>query len=118
MIDLESLNNPFDPNSLMERVDSDREMFKHLLNLFKTNYPAHREAIYQALKENQFKNLQLESHSIWGELVILGHQPAIDLVLYLEQTGREKTSIPADTWIENLDKSVKPILLFIQTLLQ
>ena len=94
---------PFDREELMERVDNDVELLRHVLQLFFRDYPGLVEEMRQAIAAGEAPKLQEPAHTLKGMLGNLSAHAAVRTTLQLETLGREWKPEQAPKILERLE---------------
>jgi len=90
-------DSPFDLAALLEQVDNDRELLRDLVAIFKEDFPRHLQALREAAKNGDMKNLSVVSHTLKGMLASMAAHRAATAAARLEQLARaaESAGVPA-----------------------
>jgi HPt (histidine-containing phosphotransfer) domain-containing protein len=74
---------------LLNRVDDDRELLVEIFGIFKTSYPGHLQRISEAIKSQDARRVETESHALKGMLLNLSAVRAASAAITLESMARE-----------------------------
>ena len=102
----------FDPTFMLEQAGQDQDLFNHLLELFIKSYPIHFARLKEAVKRKSADQIFRAAHYLVGEFISIGHPPAVEAAMELEQIGISGKLDEASHWVERLDQSVKAIFDF------
>jgi HPt (histidine-containing phosphotransfer) domain-containing protein len=80
---------PFDRDELMARVESDPELLRTLVGVFKADRPLRMGEIEEALQAEDAEALATAAHTMKGALSVFGVEPARSLAEQLEERGRQ-----------------------------
>jgi PAS domain S-box-containing protein len=106
---------PFDPTSLLENVEHDEELFKHVLSLFKTSHPVAILTIKSALEQGNAEALYQSAHHLKGELLTLGHLSSAKMAGELEERARKGTLLDLNKLVEALETETQSIIDYINS---
>lgn len=81
-------NSLIDFAELLERVENDRELLRDLLLIFKEEFPQHHQALREAVKCVDAKQVASQAHTLKGMLSNLAAREAAEAASRLEQLGR------------------------------
>jgi two-component system, sensor histidine kinase and response regulator len=79
---------PFDREELLQRVESDRELLRTLVAVFKADRPHRMAEIENAVAAGEPAALSAAAHTIKGALGVFGAEPARSIAEELENLGR------------------------------
>jgi len=102
----EESNELFDREELLERVDNDMELLRHLFELFTRDYPTLLDEMQQAVDAGQAEDLQRAAHTLKGMLGNLSAHDIAKRALALENMGGEETLDGAGDILERLEGEV------------
>lgn len=77
-----------DVDELLDRVESDRELLRELLSIFKKEFPQRYQALREAVESLDAKSVVLEAHSLKGMLSNLAATQAAGAAAELERLAR------------------------------
>jgi HPt (histidine-containing phosphotransfer) domain-containing protein len=77
----------FNYGELLERVDNDRDLMRELLEIFKKDFPRHREALQAAVASGDLHRVQVVGHILRGMFANLAASRASTIAGHLEQIG-------------------------------
>jgi HPt (histidine-containing phosphotransfer) domain-containing protein len=83
-------NGMIDFTELLARVENDRELMRELLLIFKEEFPAHLQAVRDAVDSMDGERIAAEAHALKGMLSNLAASPAASAAARLEQLGRNR----------------------------
>lgn len=111
---MEKKNRPvFDLDKALEIVDQDKEFLKELMDIFKSDYPQKLAAIYQAIKEQDFKTMNETAHGLKGSAGNLFLSKVYELALQLEKKGKEKNIEGTKEIYQELEEEMEKFREFI-----
>ena len=114
---MEKKNRPvFDLDKALEIVDQDKEFLKELMDIFKSDYPQKSAAIYQAIKEKDFKTMNETAHGLKGAAGNLFLNKVYELALQLEKKGKENKIEGAKEIYQELEEEMEKFREFISQL--
>jgi CheY-like chemotaxis protein len=96
----------FDRDELMERVESDAELLRTLVGIFKADRENLMGAIEEAIATADAEALTVAAHTIKGALSVFGAEPARALAEELEHTSRAGKVDGASELLARLDDAV------------
>lgn len=76
-------------DELLNRVDDDCELLVEIFDIFKTDYPGHLQRLSEAIKSQDARKVETESHTLKGMLLNLSAVRAASAAIELESMGRE-----------------------------
>ena len=79
------LNQPFDRESLLERVEGDRELLREMVGLFLDDCPNRLANLHHALLRGDAAQVALVAHSIKGSVCNLSASAATEAAAKLEE---------------------------------
>jgi HPt (histidine-containing phosphotransfer) domain-containing protein len=103
----------FDLDKALDIVDQDKEFLKELMEIFNSDYPKKVSAIYQAIKEKDFKTLNVIAHGLKGAAGNLFLTKIYELALELEKRGEENKIEGAEEIYKELEKELEKFKEFI-----
>ena len=77
-----------DVDELLERVESDRELLRELLSIFKKEFPQRYQALREAVESLDTRSVVLEAHTLKGMLSNLAASQAAGAAAELERVAR------------------------------
>jgi HPt (histidine-containing phosphotransfer) domain-containing protein len=83
-------NGMIDFTELLARVENDRELMRELLLIFKEEFPAHLQAVRDAVDSMDGERIAAEAHALKGMLSNLAAGPAASAAARLEELGRNQ----------------------------
>jgi HPt (histidine-containing phosphotransfer) domain-containing protein len=78
----------FNLNTLLERVDNDRELLRELLEIFKEEFPRYREELRRAAALSDLPRLRTVGHALKGMFSNLAADRAAEQAANLERLGK------------------------------
>lgn len=103
----------FDLDKALDIVDQDKEFLKELMEIFNSDYPKKLSAIYQAIKEKDFKTLNEIAHGLKGAAGNLFLTKAYELSLELEKRGKENKIEGAEEIYKELEEELEQFKKFV-----
>lgn len=103
----------FDLDKALDIVDQDKEFLKELMEIFNSDYPKKLSAIYQAIKEKDFKTLNEIAHGLKGAAGNLFLTKVYELTLELEKRGKENKIEGAEEIYKELEKELEQFKKFV-----
>jgi signal transduction histidine kinase/CheY-like chemotaxis protein len=97
---------PFNRDALLARVESDLDLLRTLVSVFKADRPKRMEEIENALDAGDSMALSAAAHTIKGALSVFGAEPARSLAEDLENRGRTGQVDGVRDLVERLDEAV------------
>ena len=97
---------PFDRDALLARVESDVELLRTLVGVFKADRPHRMNEIEVALRAQDPAALSAGAHTIKGALSVFGVEPARSIAEELENMGRAGSLEGADELYARLEEAV------------
>jgi len=87
----------FSLNTLLDRVDQDRELLKELVEIFKHEFPRYRDDLRQAVAQSDLQRVGAIGHALKGMFANLAADRAAALAADLERMGKgtETAGLPA-----------------------
>jgi two-component system sensor histidine kinase/response regulator len=85
----DSPNSTIDLAELLARVENDRELMREVLMIFKEDFPRHLQALREAVKSLDSKNVARVAHALKGMLANVAATEAAAAAAQLERMGRE-----------------------------
>jgi two-component system sensor histidine kinase/response regulator len=79
-----------DVTELLARVEDDRDLIRDLLLIFREEFPAHLQAMRDAVNSMDAEKVAAEAHALKGMLSNLAANPAAAAAARLEQLGRNR----------------------------
>jgi len=111
---MEEKNKPsFDLDKALDIVDQDQEFLKELMEIFNSDYPQKLAAIYQAIKEKDFKTLNEIAHGLKGAAGNLFLTKIYELTLELEKKGKENKIEGAEEIYKELEEELEQFRKFV-----
>ena len=78
----------FSLNTLLNRVDQDRELLKELVEIFKHEFPRYRDELRQAVAQSDLQRVSTVGHALKGMFANLAADRAAALAANLERIGK------------------------------
>ena len=78
----------FSLNTLLNRVDQDRELLKELVEIFKHEFPRYRDELRQAVAQSDLQRVSTVGHALKGMFANLAADQAAALAANLERIGK------------------------------
>jgi HPt (histidine-containing phosphotransfer) domain-containing protein len=103
----------FDLDKALDIVDQDNEFLKELMEIFNSDYPQKLAAIYQAIKEKDFKTLNEIAHGLKGAAGNLFLTKIYELTLELEKKGKENKIEGAEEIYKELEEELEQFRKFV-----
>ena len=104
-------NDPaLDLAELLERVDNDRELLRDLLAIFKDDFPAHLQALREAVDCGDMKRVASLGHMLKGMLSNLAAARAAGAAAHLEQLGHAGETAGLKAALEVFESEVSELL--------
>ncbi len=103
----------FDLDKALEIVDQDKEFLKELMEIFNSDCPQKLAAIYQAIKEKDFKTLKEIAHGLKGAAGNLFLTKVYELALELEKRGKENTIEGTEKIYKELEEELEKFKEFV-----
>lgn len=103
----------FDLDKALDIVDQDKEFLKELMEIFNSDYPQKLTAIYQAIKEKDFKTLNESAHGLKGAAGNLFLTKVYELTLELEKRGKENKIEGAEEIYKELEEELEQFKKFV-----
>jgi two-component system sensor histidine kinase/response regulator len=100
-----------DMAELLARVEDDRELMRDLLLIFKQEFPAHLQALRDAVNSMDGEKVAAEAHALKGMLSNLAANPAAAAAARLEQLGRNHELSQFPEAFASFDEIGKGLLL-------
>jgi two-component system, sensor histidine kinase and response regulator len=97
---------PFNRDALLARVESDLDLLRTLVSVFKADRPKRMEEIENALDAGDSMALSAAAHTIKGALSVFGAEPARSLAEDLENRGRTGQVDGVRDLVERLEEAV------------
>jgi len=111
---MEEKNKPsFNLDKALDIVDQDQEFLKELMEIFNSDYPQKLAAIYQAIKEKDFKTLNEIAHGLKGAACNLFLTKIYELTLELEKKGKENKIEGAEEIYKELEEELEQFRKFV-----
>jgi CheY-like chemotaxis protein len=98
-----------DRAELLERVDNDIELLKHLVELFLRDTPGLVESMQQAIANHQREELQRAAHTLKGMLGNLSAGPVAQMTERLERMGQQDQFAGIESALEELKAALTPL---------
>ncbi|MBA7529378.1 hypothetical protein ES705_21575 [subsurface metagenome] len=103
----------FDLDKALEIVAQDKEFLKELMEIFNSDCPQKLVAIYQAIKEKDFKTLKEIAHGLKGAAGNLFLTKVYELTLELEKRGKENIIEGTEEIYKELEEEVEKFKEFV-----
>lgn len=100
----------FDRAGVVNRVESDMDLLRELVEIFLSEYEEHLETIRYSIHEKDAYRLNRESHSIKSALGNLGGMRAHKAAFALENAGREDKFEETPVLFEGLKAEIQDFL--------
>ena len=97
---------PFHRDALLARVESDLDLLRTLVSVFKADRPHRMEEIQSALDAGDASALSAAAHTMKGALSVFGAEPARSIAEDLENRGRMGQMDGAAELVARLDEAV------------
>jgi HPt (histidine-containing phosphotransfer) domain-containing protein len=101
-----SINMP----ELLSRVDNDRELLRELFAIFKEDFPGHLQALQEAVRRQDMKQVLAVSHTLKGMLLNLAVTRAAAAAGELEQLAHEGKTPSVEAALTALEREVHGLL--------
>lgn len=108
----------FNYSELLERVDNDRELMRELLEIFKKDFPRHREELQAAVASGDLRRVQVIGHTLKGVFGNLAAGRAAVLAAQLEQIGNDTETVGLSETFEALERESKTLLPILDSCLE
>lgn len=95
---------------LLHRVDDDCDLLVEVFDIFRSAYPAHLQRLSEAVRTQDARNAEAESHALKGMLLNLSAERAAAAAVNLEAAGREKRFDGASGMLDRLESEIKLLL--------
>jgi two-component system sensor histidine kinase/response regulator len=99
----------FTREKLLELVDGDEELLQNLIALFTQDTPIILEAIGKAILDRDSERLAAAAHKLSGSLGAVRAEAARELVLHLEEQGRQGDFSQVDEQFADLEREIDKI---------
>jgi HPt (histidine-containing phosphotransfer) domain-containing protein len=110
-----SQNGHVDLPELLARVDSDRELLRDLLTIFKEEFPRHLRAIQEAVAGQDLKQISIASHTLRGMLSNLAVTRAAAAAGALEELARAGAGASIPEALATFEREVQGLLPEIES---
>ena len=97
-------------DELLARVDSDRELLRELLSIFKQEFPGHLEGLQNAVACNDAAQVARISHTLKGMLSSLAVTKAVASITRLEQLAHAGEISSLRGALDAFEKEVQGLL--------
>jgi PAS domain S-box-containing protein len=104
---------PIDLNAALGTVEGDEGLLVELIETLQQDYPTHIAALREAVSRKDATQLERTAHSLMGAVVALGATTAYTLAAELETMGRETHLDGALALIEELERELARIVVFL-----
>lgn len=94
---------------LLERVDNDTELLKHLVELFLRDVPGLVDSMHQAIANRDREGLQRAAHTLKGMLGNLSAHAVVRVAEQLELMGRQDQLAGIESVLEELEVALVPL---------
>lgn len=95
---------------ILLHFEGDEELIGELIEVFDTSYPATLDSIELAIKDLDFKNLELHAHTLKGMIANFFAEDLKNAAFSLEKMGKEKKLGNVESEIETLVNGL-PLLI-------
>jgi len=103
---------------LLERVDNDRELMKELLEIFKKDFPQHREELQSAAAAGDMKRVAITGHTLKGMFANLAAGRAAALAGDVERIGKSPGAAGLADAVQALEAESTMLLPVLDSCLQ
>jgi len=93
-----------DINEFLERVQDDKELLLELLDIFANDYIHKRSLLDQAIVAKDFEQIRNITHSLKGASGNISAKSMRQILLSLEEKGKNKDLSDADELLSRLDQ--------------
>jgi two-component system sensor histidine kinase/response regulator len=109
----QKLNEVFDKDEVMERVDGDIELLMEMIELFISDYPRLMSNIKNSITQKDSKELARNAHTLKGSVGNFAANSVYDTALTLEIMGRNNDiSDAGEAYIKLEKESIRLMLAF------
>jgi HPt (histidine-containing phosphotransfer) domain-containing protein len=77
---------------LLTRVDSDRELLRELLSIFRKEFPCLLQSLQEAVVRGDMKGVEVTAHTIKGMLANVSFARAVASAACLERMGQQRVT--------------------------
>jgi HPt (histidine-containing phosphotransfer) domain-containing protein len=102
-------NEIFDYEELMERVQDDKELLLELLELYIEDFKQKRVSLDDYVKNQDFENIRGVAHSLKGASGNISAKALREILLQLEQKGKDETMDGVEDLLDQLDKGFEEL---------
>ncbi len=99
----------FDYEEVMERVQDDKELLLELLDLFLDDFKEKRISLTASVQDNDFENIRGIAHSLKGASGNISAKALREILLQLEEKGKDETMDGIEDLLAQLDKSFEEL---------
>ncbi len=89
---------------LLTRVDTDRELLRELLGIFKKEFPCLLQSLQEAVVRGDMKGVEVTAHTIKGMLANVSFTRAAASAVRLERMGQQRNTQGLQEELANLDQ--------------
>jgi PAS domain S-box-containing protein len=107
----------FNLSELLERVDNDRELMKELLEIFKKDFPQHREQLLAAVVAGDMKRVGTMGHALKGMFGNLAAGRAASLAANVERIGKGADAAALPAAVQALEAETATLLPLLESCL-
>jgi PAS domain S-box-containing protein len=104
--------------SMLKAFEDDRDLFKELVEIFISDYPAMLTALHDAVKNKDAETLNRTAHSLKGMLRNFQAEAAADTAFELEKRGKEKRLEDIDALIGALEEQIAAVERNLKSLVE
>jgi two-component system, sensor histidine kinase and response regulator len=107
----------FNFNELLERVDSDRDLMRELLEIFKSDFPRHHSELLAAVTGGDMRRVQSIGHTLKGMFSNLAAGRAAAISAELEKIGNGTSTSSLPEAVASLEKESSALLPILDSCL-
>jgi two-component system, sensor histidine kinase and response regulator len=107
---LQGLDEVFDKDEVMERVDGDIELLMDMVELFIADYPKLMSNIKNAIIQKDSKELGRSTHTLKGSVSNFSANYVYEIALELEMMGRNNDMSNAEEAYTNLESEIEQLI--------
>jgi two-component system sensor histidine kinase/response regulator len=107
---IQKLDEVFDKDEVMERVDGDIELLMDMVELFIDDCPKLMSNIKNAIEKKDSNELKRSSHTLKGSVSNFSADSVFDIALELEFMGRNNDMSNAEKAYTNLEREIERLM--------
>lgn len=103
--------------NLLEHFDGDMELIQELTQIFEESYPEVLRNLNEAIKSENFSDVELHAHTLKGMISNFFAEEAKDIAFELEKMGRDKSITNATALAADLEQKVSSLLVELKKII-